>query len=159
MASADFKKATFNLDADLHQQLKVMAAVQRREMVDLLREALTNYFGWNRMTPTEHQEQRLYNLADSQGKGQRAHLDFIRITHELGGEHSTAAQLLVHVAATGRVLVDVWDGSAYRALNTFPDENCLYNNGGNVHLQLTIPGRVRCEQLQQRQAWEAARPE
>jgi plasmid stability protein len=47
----DSKKATFNLDADLHQQLKVAAAVQRREMVDLVRDALTAYLGWNRMRP------------------------------------------------------------------------------------------------------------
>jgi hypothetical protein len=37
------KKATFNLDADLHQRLKVAAAVHRREMVDLVEEALTGY--------------------------------------------------------------------------------------------------------------------
>ena len=34
------KKATFNLDAGLHQRLKVAAAVHRREMVDLVEEAL-----------------------------------------------------------------------------------------------------------------------
>jgi hypothetical protein len=34
------KKATFNLDAGLHHRLKVAAAVHRREMVDLVEEAL-----------------------------------------------------------------------------------------------------------------------
>jgi predicted HicB family RNase H-like nuclease len=39
------KKATFNLDADLHQRLKVHAAVQGREMVSLVEEALKTYLG------------------------------------------------------------------------------------------------------------------
>jgi hypothetical protein len=34
------KKATFNLDADLHQRLKVVAAIHRREMGALVEEAL-----------------------------------------------------------------------------------------------------------------------
>jgi|ERR1039457_2882178 glutamate racemase len=39
-AATEKKKATFNLDAGLHQRLKVAAAVHRREMVDLVEEAL-----------------------------------------------------------------------------------------------------------------------
>ncbi len=34
------KKATFNLDAELHYRLKVAAAQNQREMVDLVEEAL-----------------------------------------------------------------------------------------------------------------------
>jgi hypothetical protein len=37
------KKATFNLNADLHQRLKVAAAVHRREMVDIVEEAVGRY--------------------------------------------------------------------------------------------------------------------
>jgi predicted transcriptional regulator len=37
------KKATFNLNADLHRRLKVMAALRRREMVELVEEALEGY--------------------------------------------------------------------------------------------------------------------
>jgi len=34
------KKATFNLDANLHQRLKVAAALHRRQMTDLVEDAL-----------------------------------------------------------------------------------------------------------------------
>lgn len=37
------KKATFNLDASLHQRLKVAAAVHSREMVDIVEDALLAY--------------------------------------------------------------------------------------------------------------------
>lgn len=37
------KKATFNLDASLHQRLKVAAAVHSREMVDIVEDALLKY--------------------------------------------------------------------------------------------------------------------
>lgn len=37
------KKATFNLDADLHHRLKVAAATHRREMVDMVEEAVRAY--------------------------------------------------------------------------------------------------------------------
>lgn len=39
------KKATFNLDAGLHQRLKVTAALHRREMGDLVEEALRRHLG------------------------------------------------------------------------------------------------------------------
>ena len=37
------KKATFNLDARLHQRLKVIAAMHSREMVDIVEDALQKY--------------------------------------------------------------------------------------------------------------------
>lgn len=37
------KKATFNMDAELHHRLKVAAAVHRREMVEMVEEALGAY--------------------------------------------------------------------------------------------------------------------
>ena len=39
------KKATFNLDADLHQRLKVTAALERRQMMELVEEALRRHLG------------------------------------------------------------------------------------------------------------------
>ena len=154
----DSKKATFNLDADLHQQLKVTAAVQRREMVDLVRDALTGYLGWNRMTDTEQRELKLYELAESQGKGRRANLAFTPLSTELGTEWAVAAQLLQYLEAQHRLLIDVWDGQTYRPLHSFGDTDCLYCNGGQLHVQLTIPGRMRYELLQQQRTWEATQP-
>lgn len=37
------KKATFNLDAALHQRLKIAAAMHGREMVDIVQDALQAY--------------------------------------------------------------------------------------------------------------------
>jgi hypothetical protein len=37
------KKATFNLDASLHQRLKIAAALHSREMVDIVEDALLAY--------------------------------------------------------------------------------------------------------------------
>jgi len=37
------KKATFNLDAALHQRLKIAAAMHSREMVDIVQDALQAY--------------------------------------------------------------------------------------------------------------------
>ena len=37
---ASAKKATFNLDPSLHQRLKVAAALHRRQMTDLVEDAL-----------------------------------------------------------------------------------------------------------------------
>lgn len=37
------KKATFNLNAKLHQKLKIAAAVHRREMVDIVEDAIQAY--------------------------------------------------------------------------------------------------------------------
>ena len=37
------KKATFELDSDLHTQLKIYAARQNKKMVDIVEEALKEY--------------------------------------------------------------------------------------------------------------------
>jgi hypothetical protein len=151
----DSKKATFNLDAHLHQQLKVAAAVQRREMVDLVRDALTAYLGWNRMTDTEQSELKLYELTEAQGKGRRAHFNFTHLSTQLGTEWAIVAQMLEFLEAQRRLTVEVWDGAMYRPLHSFGNTDCLYVNGGELHVQLTIPGRMRYELLQQQRAWEA----
>jgi plasmid stability protein len=157
----DSKKATFNLDADLHQHLRIAAAVQRREMVDLVREALTSYFGWNRMTETEEREFKTYELAEGQGKGRRADVQFGALSAAMGltTEGSIAAQLLQYLEAQQRLIVEVYDGRTHRPLSSFGDTTCLLMNGGLMRLQLTIPGRMRYEQLQQRHAWEQGRRE
>lgn len=41
--SGQKKKATFNLDAALHKRLKITAAQQEREMVEIVEEALTGH--------------------------------------------------------------------------------------------------------------------
>ena len=43
VASPLKKKATFNLNASLHQKLKIAAAVHRREMVDIVEDAIQAY--------------------------------------------------------------------------------------------------------------------
>ena len=78
------KKATYNLDTGLHQHLKMTAAAQRREMVDLVEEALTAYFGWHGMTETEKRELKTYEMIELQGKGQRAAADFDTLSTALG---------------------------------------------------------------------------
>ncbi|HEY4360358.1 MAG TPA: hypothetical protein VGN17_05300 [Bryobacteraceae bacterium] len=156
---SEHKKATFNLDADLHQHLKVSAAIQRREMVGLLEEALQSYFGWNRMTDIETKELKVYELADSQGKGQEAQLDFGSCASALGcngSDRTIAAQLLQYLDAEGRIMVDVWDSKQYKPLRSFPDAHAVDRNGGYLHVRLTVPGRIRQEQLQQRQRFETA---
>lgn len=37
------KKTTFNLNGELHQRLKIEAATQRRDMVDILEEIIAAY--------------------------------------------------------------------------------------------------------------------
>jgi predicted HicB family RNase H-like nuclease len=39
------RKATFNLDAKLHQRLKIRAAEEGRGMIELVEEALRKYLG------------------------------------------------------------------------------------------------------------------
>jgi hypothetical protein len=159
MTLAGKRKATFNLDEALHQHLKVTAAIQRREMAELLEGALQNYFGWNRMTDTENKELKTYELAESHGSGQMADLVFDSYADALGctgSERRIAAQLLQYLDAQHRIAVDVWNGGQYQPLRSFADTRCLDINGGNIHLQLTIPGRIRYQQLQQRQDFEVA---
>jgi len=154
----DSRKATFNLDANPHQQFKVAAAVQRREMVDFVRDALTAYLGWNRMTDTEQRELKLYEFTEAQGKGRRAHLTFTPLSMQLGAECAIVAQMLEFLEAQRRLIVEVWDGTIYRPLHSFGNADCLYVNGGELHVQLAIPGRMRYELLQQQRAWEATQP-
>jgi hypothetical protein len=155
----DTKKATYNMDADLHQHLKMTATAQRREMVELVEEALGAYFGWNRMTDTEKSELKTYELIEFQGKGQRATMDFNAYSTSLGysgSQQAVAADLLKYVDDEGRVTVDVFDGGQYKPLKSFPKLDCLYVNGGVMHIKLTIPGRIRYEQLRQRHLAESA---
>jgi hypothetical protein len=147
------KKVTYNLDAELHQHLRVAAATERREMVELVEEALKSYFGWNRMTETESKELKTYELVEFRGKGQNTNLDFQGYSRALGcegSEQAIAADLLHYMEQEGRLAISVYDGTGYRALQSFPNSDCLYVHGGGMRLKLTIPGRMRYEQLRQR---------
>ena len=55
------------MDAGLHQHLRLAAATERREMVELVEEALKSYFGWHRMTDTESKELKTYELVEFRG--------------------------------------------------------------------------------------------
>ena len=154
------KKATFNLKESTHQGLKLAAAVQKREMVDLVEEAISMYFERNKMTKIENEELELYRVAESQGSGRGAEMDFgdlrTKLGYPAGGE--VVAQLLEHVDSNRLAAVEINDGrTGYRNLTLFPDaikRLCTY--GGMIRLQLTIPGRQRFEQLQARKEWEEA---
>lgn len=73
-------------------------------------------------------------------------------------EWTIVAQLLHYLDTHHRLLIHVWDGTAYQPLGSFRNTDCLYNNGGQLHVQLTIPGRMRYELLQQQRTWEATQP-
>ena len=47
------KKTTFNLDAQLHQRLKLVAVRHKREMVDIVEEALFGHLRQLEATPGE----------------------------------------------------------------------------------------------------------
>lgn len=153
------KKVTYNLDAELHQYLRLAAATERREMVELVEEALKSYFGWHRMTETENRELKTYELVEFRGKGQSANVDFTSYSRDLGctgSEQGIAEDLLGFMEEQGRLLVRVFDGREYKALRSFPDAGCLYINGGEMQIKVTIPGRIRYEQLRQRHVAETA---
>ena len=128
-------------------------------MVELLEEALRSYFGWNRMTETETRELKTYEMVEFRGKGQLASLDFLAYSNMLGclgSEQSIAADMLRYLEGQGRMTINVFDGGQYKALESFQNSDCLYVNGGNLQMKLTIPGRIRYEQLGQRHLAETA---
>jgi hypothetical protein len=155
------KKTTFNLSEHTHQGLKFAAASQKREMAELLEQALTEYFGWSKMTKTEKDELEFYRVADSSGGGRQQTTDFGSLCRRLGypGSGEIVAQLLSHVNSNQLATVQVYDGAgAYKPIDSFSDPSeYLYRNGGNIKLQLTIPGRQHFEQLQAREDWEKRR--
>jgi len=147
------KKATFNISEETHQGLKLAAAVQRREMVELLEEALSTYFGWNKMTKIEKDELALYRIAERSGPGQASQADFNYLSNTLEPA-PVLAQLLQHL--DGRhLIVEVNDKrTGFKRFSAFPEGiDCLYR-GGQIRLQLTIPGRLRFQQLMAREEWE-----
>lgn len=150
------KKATFNLGENTHQGLKLASAVRKREMVDLVEEALNTYFGWNKMTDIEKEELKVYRIAERNGAGREGNADFTSLGRELGEPNEVVEQLLVHLHSERRVVLKVNDGqTGFRDYTTFPEgPECLYRNGGYIRLQLTIPGRLRFQQLTAREEWE-----
>src|ERR1044071_303494 len=99
------RKTTFNLSERTHQGLKFAAASQKREMAELLEEALSAYMGWSKMTKIEQDELALYRIADRGGAGRWSTTDFGALSQELGfpGGGEVVAQLLDHVHANGLV--------------------------------------------------------
>src|SRR5580658_2061926 len=115
-------------------------------MVEIVEKALGDYFRWNRMTEIERSELQTYAMEDLRaGKGEVIQTTFSDYSTVLGysGSKAIPAQLLQSIEGQGRMTVDVFDGAQYRPLRSFPDTGCLSVNGGNIHLRLTIPGRIR----------------
>jgi len=157
MSGVPKKKATFNLNEDVHQWLKLTAAMQRREMVELLDEALSAYLGWNKMTEIEKQELGLYSVAESDGVGRRPERDFFEVCKSVGfptHEQTVGAQLLYYLNKQGLMVVDVYS-NGYQNIGLLPEgPGCLLNQARQIRLQLTIPGRLRYQQLLARDSWE-----
>jgi hypothetical protein len=149
------KKATFNLDEDTYQGLKLTAAVQKREMVEVVEEALGMYLGWNKMTKIEKDELELYRIAERDGAGRAATADFIYVSNNLDAA-PVLADLLDYL--DGRYLVvQVNDNqTGFKPLKAI-GKDFLLKYAASIKLQLTIPGRHRFEQLQAREQWENER--
>lgn len=151
------KKATFNLEESTHQRLKLSAAVQKREMVELLEEALGMYLEWKKMTKIEKDELELYRIAERNGPGRATQANFDYLSNNLD-EAPVLAQLLEYL--DGRYLtVEVNDNkTGFKSFRSFPEgQESLYHDGV-IRLQLTIPGRQRFEQLKMEEEWELRRP-
>ena len=154
------RKATFNLAETTHQGLKLSAAINQREMVDLVEEALGAYFQWSMLTPTELDEIEIYKIAELQGAGRWGYTDHLMslckvLGHSAGGE--VLAQLLEYLH-NKTLFVEVNDGrTGFRNLDLYPDKKQALNSGQSIRVQLSIPGRVRFQQLQARRAWEQQR--
>jgi hypothetical protein len=151
------KKATFNLDEGTFHGLKLTAAIQKREMVELVEEALGMYLGWNRMTKIEKDELELYRIAEREGAGRAATADFIYLSNNLDAA-PVLAELLDYL--DGKYLVvEVNDNrTGFKPLNALGKGVLLKYAPATMKLQLTIPGRQRFEQLQTREQWENKGP-
>ena len=152
------KKATFNLNEATHQGLKLAAVVRRREMVELLEEALGAYLGWNKMTKIEKDEIAVDHIAEWTGQGQKTPVAFLDLCTKLeypGGESKVVEQLLAHLHRTGLLVVEVNDNrTGYKNLAHFDEGSAAIQTYGNLRLELTIPGRLRFQQLLAREEWE-----
>jgi hypothetical protein len=152
------KKATFNINETTHQGLKLAAVVRRREMVELLEEALGAYLGWNKMTRIEKDEIAVDRIAEFQGQGQKSTVAFFDLCKQLGyagGESKVVEQLLAHLHATGLLIVEVNDNrTGYKNLAHYDEGSAAIQSYGHLRLQLTIPGRLRFQQLIAREEWE-----
>jgi hypothetical protein len=153
------RKATFNINEDTHQGLRLAAAEGKLEMVELVEAALSAYFGWHRMTKIEHDELAVYRTAESLGPGHRGEKPFGDLCRELGyplNESGVVAQLLKYLDTKGLLILEANDNSTgYKKLASFPDAEACLLGASCMRLQLTIPGRLRFQQLQARVDWEA----
>jgi hypothetical protein len=153
------RKATFNLNEDTHQGLRLAAAAWKREMVEVVEAALGEYLGWNRMTKIEHDELTLYRTAEFNGQGRQTETAFNDLCKKLGyspNDATVVAQLLEYLNTQGLLTVEPNDNrTGYKSFTSFPDgRNWLYQACA-IRLQLTIPGRIRFQVLQAREEWES----
>jgi hypothetical protein len=153
------KKATFNLDESTHQRLKLSATVQKREMVELVEEALGIYLEWKKMTKTEKNELELYRIAERSGPGRATDADFLYVAKTLNEPHEVLAQLLEYLDGQQYLVVEVNENkTGLRPFRSFPEGKLCFYHGGAIRLQLTVPGRQRFEQLEMEEEWETRRP-
>src|ERR1700678_668329 len=114
------KKTTFNLSEYTHQGLKFAAASQKREMAELLEEALSAYFGWNKMTKIEKDELELYRIAERNGPGQATEANFNTISNTL--DAATVLSQLLQYLHGKYLIVEVNDNrTGYKDFSTFPE--------------------------------------
>jgi hypothetical protein len=152
------RKATFNINEDTHQGLRLAAAERKLEMVELVEAALGAYLGWNKMTKIEHDELTIYRTAEFLGPGRQTETAFNDLCQRLGyipGESVVVAQLLEYLDTKGLLIVEANDNrTGYKKLASFPDGRTWLFQTSSIRLQLTIPGRLRFQELQAREEWE-----
>jgi len=150
------RKATFNLDEDTYQGLRLTAAVQKREMVELVEEALGMYLEWNKMTKTEKDELDLYRIAERSGAGQAATADFIYLSNNIDSA-PVLADLLDYLDGKNLVVQVNDNQTGFKPLKGI-GKDFLLKYAATIKLQLTIPGRLRFEKLQNKEQWENKGP-
>lgn len=156
------RKATFNLNEDTHQGLRLAAAGWKLEMVEVVEAALGEYLGWNKMTKIEHDELTIYRTAEFNGQGCQMETTFIYLCNKLSyspGDASVVAQLLEYLNNQGLLIVEPNDNiTGYKSFASFPDGKTWLYKACAIRLQLTIPGRIRSQVLRAREEWEARQP-
>ena len=108
-------------------------------MVDLVEEALGEYFGWNTMTEPELDELNVYKLAERRGPGIPTvlppfELRSVSQRHREGGCHRAA------VNETER--------------RSLPTDAGYLSGTRSLRLRLEVDGRIRHQNLQARRTWE-----
>jgi hypothetical protein len=152
------KKATFNLREDIHQGLKLAAAVQNREMTDIVEEALALYFKWTVLTGPELDELGIYETAEYDGPGKSTVIQFLPLCGQLEGapaNHQRVASTLIHLDAERLLTLELNGETGYQHISSFGSgTDPLYRGNPALRLTLSFTGRIRFQQLKARRAWE-----